>query len=323
MGVTIAFRRSVPRPQKNTMKSNNTVIEVTIAFRRSVPRPRPALLEALKELALSPLPFGVLSPGHAVKQKTLWTRPRKSPLPFGVLSPGHKLAIVAVTCTVIESPLPFGVLSPGHEGCRYAWSIDGATVTIAFRRSVPRPQAVSRTKHTFRQALSPLPFGVLSPGHKNEHTHHAKIQYQVTIAFRRSVPRPRSRRNRKRRRRRSRSPLPFGVLSPGHFTRYMTSSTTHNQCHHCLSAFCPPATIRMTYRIAIVNEVTIAFRRSVPRPPSRRTASLLIGALVTIAFRRSVPRPRVWIIADGNKSPIVTIAFRRSVPRPPVGAVIP
>ena len=64
-------------------------------------------------IARSPLPFGVLSPGHKTNVGyevfCSW-----SPLPFGVLSPGHRPQGCGCQVARSESPLPFGVLSPGH-----------------------------------------------------------------------------------------------------------------------------------------------------------------------------------------------------------------
>ena len=63
--------------------------------------------------------------------------------------------------------------------------------------------------------------------------------------------------------------------------------------HHCLSAFCPPATRTVNGRRFRADRVTIAFRRSVPRPRLCYRETCYQAWKVTIAFRRSVPRPPV------------------------------
>ena len=89
--------------------------------------------------------------------------------------------------------------------------------------------------------MSPLPFGVLSPGHWHKNSFNHRIATSVTIAFRRSVPRPPFLAGMLRLACLNGSPLPFGVLSPGH-ARRSNWTALRNSCHHCLSAFCPPAT---------------------------------------------------------------------------------
>ena len=143
------------------------------------------------------------------------------------------------------SPLPFGVLSPGHPVHCAKASVTVRRVSIAFRRSVPRPR---------NQRLIARP----------NLTH-------VSIAFRRSVPRPRADGWPTREQASSglhclsafcppatqfktgmthdthrKSPLPFGVLSPGHNERGTENWIAVARSHHCLSAFCPPATWRGT-----------------------------------------------------------------------------
>ena len=113
-----------------------------------------------------------------------------------------------------------------------------------------------------------MPFGVLSPGHQpgggdtvleRKNSHHCLSAFcppatrradngavlgkvSVTIAFRRSVPRPLVG-LRLTIQNSFESPLPFGVLSPGHSAVVVHIVQLHNG-HHCLSAFCPPATVR-------------------------------------------------------------------------------
>ena len=239
----------------------------------------------------SPLPFGVLSPGHLSSQPDVQSMGVRchhclsafcppatffrvfqmseslnwSPLPFGVLSPGHRKHGGNISTVFVASPLPFGVLSPGHVNPVPSHSESHGPVTIAFRRSVPRPRRRCSVKEEDLIIRSPLPFGVLSPGHV------------VRLIKRGGGFSP--------------SPLPFGVLSPGHALRRKNRQ------------FWP-------------TRVTIAFRRSVPRPPPCQLGCAGYRSNVTIAFRRSVPRPHWahvgWCGPHGN----VTIAFRRSVPRP-------
>ena len=87
-------------------------------------------------------------------------------------------------------------------------------------------------------------------------------------------------------------PLPFGVLPPAAKSVEITNDTLTRARPglHCLSAFCPPATVIQQWDTLAQKWVSIAFRRSAPRLLGSGNRDTNEQCPVSIAFRRSAPR---------------------------------
>ena len=241
--VTIAFRRSVPRPPFEANAASIGSTRVTIAFRRSVPRPRD---DATKASILADLSHHCLSafcpPATHAGNRTPPEGGRSHHCLSAFCPPATPE--VAVRQAAISRPvtIAFRRSVPRPQVCCKVNYSDDFNVTIAFRRSVPRPQNSSCTTYA--------------------------IRCPVTIAFRRSVPRPLNGLQQEGNRGGAGHHCLSAFCPPA--TSYpLAGGVLAAAGHHCLSAFCPPATTRKMRCPALPTYVTIAFRRSVPRPPRR------------------------------------------------------
>ena len=114
-----------------------------------------------------------------------------------------------------QSPLPFGVLPAGYEE--------------------------AAVNHQKAEIASPLPFGVLPAGYGRAQIGLVDGE-DVSIAFRRSA-RWLLNREGSHKLYALRSPLPFGVLPAGYYGVVTYYGGPGVVCLHCLSAFCPLATV--------------------------------------------------------------------------------